>query len=288
MKRFIAHTPSVAVLICALLLCSCAPGLILPGKTEVYLQKPLARFADNATVLIVPFEFSRPGTSLPCRIAARFQNEIKRTGCFASVDLVADDSCFEQLTQSSERIRYAISVARRRGYDLVLTGTVLDYVPHTGDATRLSLDMRLLAASSGEVLWWARHAVQGIPGRTFLLWDYLGTPAAPSAERLEARSVDSLVEEMLPECPRPAPAPKPAAAEAPARQLVPSPVESPTTPAEAAQPEPDHPRTDEVHQALQELDATPPKPDPAVPLNRPDDVDAAQKELDRPAPPGAQ
>lgn len=292
MKRFIPHIFPAAVLYCALLpLCGCAPGLILPGKTDVYRQKPLTGFAENATVLIVPFEFFRPGTQLPGRIAARFQDEIMRTGCFNAVDLVEDDPWFEQLAQPAERIRHAIAVARRRGHDLVLIGTVVDYMPHLGDTTRLSLDVRLLAASSGEVLWWARHALRGIPGRTFLLWDHVRSPAAPSAERLEVRAVAALVEEMLPECPHVAPSPKPAVAKEPGLQPVPSPMKSQNPSPETALPGAAHPPgTDTVQQALQELTATPlePNPDQTLPRDRPDAIDAARNELDRPAPPAVQ
>lgn len=199
MKRALFLSTGKLFYIIFVLFCfGCAtPGFIIPSGVDIYKQEPLMAYYQKADLSISPF-LTRKSAPVPGMDTARmFAIEINRRAFFKNIHLIEDELLLEQIELEQDRIDKARLLAQKNRSDMLLYGTVEEYIPATVKETRLKLDAKLIRVSDGELLWWGSSFIRAKQGGTFLFWGRFLSPKPPSVEKLMTKAVKKITSAMI-------------------------------------------------------------------------------------------
>lgn len=182
-----------------LLAAGCQPGLIMPRQVDIFTEKPLQPYYGTGTLVILPFDSAEMKPDLGIAAGRLFEEEITKKKRLRQVSCVEDVSWEKQLTGREQKIRAALAAAREHNADLLLWGTIEDFLPGTATETVVTLNVMLLSVSQGTVLWWGRDKAVGKPGNTFLYLGQRTSPDAPAVDRVLSGSARKIVNAMFPD-----------------------------------------------------------------------------------------
>jgi len=184
-------------LVLLILLKGCSIVQVPPNSVSVLTQQDLEQFRHSAHLVLYPL-LTKESPELGCEAARLFEREMAKRTFFKKITLIENAVWMFQLDTNeaiSNRARYE---AQQMGADLVLLGSIEEYVPATIAETKTSLDVKVLSAATGSTVWWGKHAVVGKPLKSYFPWNTELSKNAPPVNTLLSESTKKIVAKMLP------------------------------------------------------------------------------------------
>lgn len=182
-----------------LLIQGCHPGYILPRNVDMFTEKSIHSYYGNGSLVILPFDSAEMKPDLGIAAGRIFEAEINKKKRLRQVSLREDVSWEKQIPERELKVRAALAAAKEHNADLLLWGSIEDFLPGTATETVLTLNVMLISVSEGKILWWGRDKAVGKPGNAFLFAGQSISPNPPSVDRLLSSSAQRIVNAMFPD-----------------------------------------------------------------------------------------
>ncbi len=168
----------LALLLLCFSVCACLPGWTVPSRPEIFISHNLGTYASTGRVAIMPFQNDHYAQQLGTEAAEFVKQALMARRMFKESMVIENAFWHNRQVDTAAVINQALCDVQAQGFDLLMVGDILDYMPSTAGETKAVISARLIEIASGETLWWGKASCSGRGGRTFLLWaeDLSGDP----------------------------------------------------------------------------------------------------------------